>query len=80
MKIDNLNIALPDGFEGRAHRIVDIVGQVLASRQQQGGGQISNLSDVNISISRSASNQEIGRNIANSIQTQIFHNGGGSST
>ena len=79
MKIDNLNIALPDGFERRAHRIVDIVGQVLASRQQQGGGRISNLSDVNISISRSASNQEIGRNIANSIQTQISHNGGGSS-
>lgn len=77
MKIDQLNISLPIGFEGRAHTIVDIVGQILGQSDHKGEGHIASLTGLDINISKEASNQEIGENIANAIQAKVSPHYGG---
>ena len=67
IKIDNLNLSLPHGFESRAHGISKHISEGLAGHGRGKNMRLTKLPPLNINIQHEHSNAAIGGQIAREI-------------
>lgn len=71
IEINRLRISLPSGFEGRANRISRLVGAELQNVSVAKGQSLSGLAVPEVQARSGQTDNEIARNIATSIATQL---------